>query len=131
MQDQLEFATVFEAVRPHAYAIRGICDALVQNEVDALPISSLQRQLADANNKSKAAQLEVEQYRHMLELAKQGSFSTQFMQEAEEKFASAGKQLQDCQRKHSEALAELDNLQQGLNAFTRRLVECLKVSLFG
>lgn len=130
MQDQLAFADVLTAVRPHQYAIRGIFEARAQQEAETLGISVLQSQVAEAKKSVQAAELAAHQHRQVLDMARQASYSEQVIQEAAGRHSLAQGELCRQQDQQSKAMTRLNNAQKDLEAFRNRLAECLSNALF-
>lgn len=127
MQDQDAFADVMEAVQPHYVGIRRIFEARVREEAQTLAVEQVQSQLAEAVSKLRSGESTLAQNKQVFELAKQGSFSEQFVQEAQAKYHGAQKQHRINQQQHSAAAAHLHRVQKDLAVFQQRLADCLQV----
>ena len=116
-----------EAVQPHYVGIRRIFEARVREEAQRLAVEQVQSQLAEAVSKLQAGENTLAQNKQVLELAKQGSFSEQFVQEAQAKYHGAQEQHRINQQQHSAAEAHCHRVQKDLAAFQQRLADCLQI----
>ena len=115
LQEQHEFADVLAAVEPHYAAIRRILRACISEKAEKLSVQHLQSQLAEANSRVQEAESSLKQHEQLLDLAKQGSFSPSFVQEAETKLLAAQEQLRVEQHQQFVAHAHFENTQAELS----------------
>lgn len=125
LQEQHEFADLLAAVQPHYAAIRRVFEARMSEEAEKLSVERLQCQLVEANSRVQEAESSLKQHQQLLELAKQGSFSPPFVQEAKIKLRAAQEQLRVEQHQQFVAHAHFENTQAELSKFWAKLAASL------